>query len=84
MRVSLAQTGKWLVDRGQVYEPAPESSAVEFSSEEIARWSTTSETPMGQLRHLAPTLQLSETQSYWERPAIPLGHHEPKWPRRLR
>ena len=84
VHVSLAQTGKWLVDRGQVSEPVPESSAVEFSSEEIARWSTTSETPMGQLRHLAPTLQFSETQSYWERPAVLLGHHEPKWPRRLR
>ena len=34
------------------------------------------------LRHLAPTLQLSETQPYWARPTVPLGYHQPVWPAR--
>jgi hypothetical protein len=42
----------------------------------------TSETPVGRLRHLSPVLQLSETPPRWERPTVPLGHHQPVWPAR--
>ena len=82
VRISLAQTGKWLVDRGQVPEPELAEVAAEFTPEEIADWSTVSQAPAGQLRHLGPTLQLSETRPYWERPTAPLGYHEPAWPER--
>ena len=82
VRISLAQTGKWLVDRGEV----PEASLKEVESElypaEIARWSIESDTPAGRLRHLGPTVRLSETPPYWARPSVPLGHHEPVWPAR--
>jgi len=54
----------------------------EFTPEELARWSTTSETPVGRLHHLAPVLGLSETAPRWARPTVPLGHHEPVWPPR--
>jgi crotonobetainyl-CoA:carnitine CoA-transferase CaiB-like acyl-CoA transferase len=82
VRISLAQTGRWLVDRGQV--PAAELRNVpkEFTPAELAGWSMTSETPVGKLRHLAPVLRLSETPPRWARPTVPLGYHAPEWPAR--
>ena len=80
VRISLAQTGRWLVERGQVPEAYLKDVPGEFTPEEIKRWSTVSNTPGGRLRHLAPVVQLSETQPYWARPSVPLGYHDPVWP----
>ena len=80
VRASLAQTGRWLVDRGQVPEAELTGIPEDFNADEIQRWSTTSKTPNGQLTHLAPVLELSETNPHWERPTVPLGYHEPAWP----
>ena len=80
VQASLAQTGKWLVDQGQVAEGDLQDVEEEFTQEEISRWSTESATPRGKLAHLGPALQLSETQPFWARPTVPLGHHEPVWP----
>ena len=82
VRISLAQTGRWLLSRGEVPQSELENVPSEFTPDEIERWSMTSITPMGRLRHLAPVVQLSETAPRWERPAVPLGHHEPVWPAR--
>ena len=82
VRASLAQTGRWLVNRGQVAESALQGVPEDFDAEEVARWSTTSETPHGRLSHLGPAVQMSETEAHWERPTVPLGHHEPVWPER--
>ena len=78
--ISLAQTGRWLVGRGQVPEDKLRDVPEDFTSEEIASWSTFSDLSIGRVSHLAPALQLSETQPHWSRPAVPLGHHEPVWP----
>ena len=85
VRISLAQTGKWLVDRGEVPEAALQNVDKELYPAEIARWSIESDTPVGRLRHLGPTVRLSETPPFWARPTAPLGHHEPSLarPRRL-
>ena len=83
VRISLAQTGKWLVDQGQVPEDRLRDVQTDFSKEEIDRWSTTTEIPAGRLRHLAPVLEFSETQPYWARPTVPLGSHDPVWPARV-
>ncbi len=80
--ISLAQTGRWLVERGQVPEDDLRDVAEEFTVEEIASWSTFSDLSIGRVSHLAPALELSETQPYWERPAVPLGYHKPAWPTR--
>lgn len=80
--ISLAQTGRWLVERGQVPEDELRDVAEEFTAEEIASWSTFSDLSIGRVSHLAPALELSETQPYWERPAVPLGYHKPAWPTR--
>jgi crotonobetainyl-CoA:carnitine CoA-transferase CaiB-like acyl-CoA transferase len=82
VRISLAQTGRWLVDRGQVPETALKEVDKELYPAEIARWSIESDTPVGRLRHLGPTVRLSETPPYWARPSAPLGHHQPVWPAR--
>ncbi|MCB1740969.1 MAG: CoA transferase [Gammaproteobacteria bacterium] len=82
VRLSLAQTGRWLVGRGQVPESALSGVDSEFTGEEVERWTMVSDTPMGRLRHLAPVLELSETAPRWARPSVPLGHHQPVWPAR--
>ena len=82
VRISLAQTGRWLVGRGQVSEAALKDVPKEFTSEELARWSTTSDTPVGRLHHLGPVVRLSETPPRWARPSVPLGYNEPVWPAR--
>src|SRR5204863_9472079 len=82
VRISLAQAGRWLVGRGEVPEAQLTNIPAELTEAEIARWSVESVTPAGKLRHLASTLQLSETQPYWARATVPLGYHEPVWPPR--
>ena len=82
VRISLAQTGRFIVGRGEIPESRLQNVPKEFSPEEIARWSTTCDTPAGRLRHLAPVVQLSETPARWTRPSVPLGYHEPAWPPR--
>ncbi len=82
VRISLAQTGRWLVGRGQVPEPELKDVPREFTPEELKRWSTTSDTPVGKLHHLGPVVRLSETPPRWARPSVPLGYHPPAWPPR--
>ena len=82
VRISLAQTGRWLVDRGEV--PTAELTGVprEFTPAELERWTITSDTPAGRLHHLGPVVGLSVTPPRWARPTVPLGYHEPVWPPR--
>jgi len=82
VRISLAQTGRWLVGRGEVPEAELKDVPAEFTADELARWSTESQAPAGTLRHLKPTVQLSETPPHWARPSVPLGYNEPVWPAR--
>jgi crotonobetainyl-CoA:carnitine CoA-transferase CaiB-like acyl-CoA transferase len=80
VRISLAQVGKWLVDRGQVPLDQFRDVQKEFTAEELANWSMVSDTPVGRLQHLAPVLRMSETPARWSRPTVPLGYHQPVWP----
>ena len=82
VRISLAQTGRWLVGRGQVPEAELKDVPKEFTPAELERWSMTSDTPVGRLHHLGPVVRLSETPPRWARPSVPLGYHEPVWPAR--
>jgi crotonobetainyl-CoA:carnitine CoA-transferase CaiB-like acyl-CoA transferase len=82
VRISLAQTGRWLVGRGEVPEAELKDVPKEFTPEELAGWSIESQTPVGKLKHLRPTVQLSETPPFWARPSVPLGYNEPAWPAR--
>src|SRR5277367_3500431 len=82
VRISLAQAGRWLVGRGEVPEAQLKDIPAEFTPAEIDKWTIETVTPAGKLRHLGPTLQLSEIQPYWARPTVPLGYHQPVWPAR--
>jgi hypothetical protein len=82
VRISLAQTGRWLVNRGQVPDAQLKDVPKEFTEAELASWSMESTTPVGKLRHLGPTVQMSLTQPHWARPSVPLGYNEPAWPAR--
>lgn len=82
VRISLAQVGKWILDRGEVPAEAARAAPTEFTPEELTSWSMISETPSGPLRHLRPVVQLSETPARWARPSVPLGYHQPEWPPR--
>ncbi len=80
VRISLAQVGRWLVQRGEVPAAELTNVAKEFTPEELERWKMTSNTPVGRLQHLAPVVQMSETPAYWDKPTVPLGYHQPVWP----
>ena len=82
VRISLAQTGRWLVDLGQVAEAKLQDVPKDFTTEELDDWTTFSDVQAGRLRHLSPVVQLSETQPYWFRPAPVLGSNDPVWPPR--
>jgi len=82
VRISLAQTGHWLVGRGQVPDAELKDVPKEFTPAEVERWSMSSDTPVGKLRHLGPVVGLSETPPRWARPSVPLGYNDPVWPQR--
>lgn len=82
VRVSLARSGKWIIDRG-LFEPAAIAGVPrELPAAEIA--GITMETPslFGRIRHLAPVARMSETSPGWARPPVPLGHDPAVWPPR--
>lgn len=80
VRISLAQVGRWLVERGQVPEAELKDVIKEFTPAELERWTMSSTTPAGKLRHLAPVIRMSETPPRWDKPTVPLGYHPPVWP----
>jgi hypothetical protein len=80
VRISLAQTGRWLVGRGEVPETELRNVPKEFRRHELESWTISSETPVGRLHHLGPVVRMSETPPRWARPTVPLGYHEPVWP----
>jgi len=83
VRVSLARTGQWIVDRGILPAAALAALPNDLADDEIARLSGESVMPDGtRLRHLAPVVGLSETPPRWVRPPAPLGFHPPAWPAR--
>ena len=79
VRVSLARTGRWIVDRGQLDVAALRGIPEELAAEEIARLTMETESPLGRIRHLRPVAVLSETPAHWTRPPVPLGHDRPAW-----
>ena len=82
VRISLAQTGHWLVGRGQVPDAELDDVPDQFTTMELEGWSMASDTPAGRLHHLGPVVRLSETPPRWARPSVPLGYNEPVWPER--
>ncbi len=79
VRVSLARTGQWIVERGLVDAAALAGIAKELPEAEIARITMETGSPLGVLRHLRPVAQMSETPPRWSHPPSPLGHDAAAW-----
>jgi hypothetical protein len=79
VRVSLAQTGRWLWDLGRVDDglktPDLPAGAVQPFLEE-------SSSGFGPLHAVSHAAILAKTPAFWSRPAMPLGSHAPQWPLR--
>jgi crotonobetainyl-CoA:carnitine CoA-transferase CaiB-like acyl-CoA transferase len=79
VRVSLAQTGRWLWNLGRVADG--------FKTEDLkgdAVRAFVEETPsgFGPLLSVSHSAVLSKTPAFWARPAMPLGSHPTRWPPR--
>ena len=77
VRVSLAQTGRWLWNLGRIADGLKtgdlKSATVQDRLEETG-------SGFGPLRSVRHSAALSITPAFWARPAMPLGSHPPQWP----
>jgi crotonobetainyl-CoA:carnitine CoA-transferase CaiB-like acyl-CoA transferase len=79
VRVSLAQTGRWLWNLGRL---ADGLKTEDLRGEAVASFMEQTPSGFGALRAVSHSAHLSRTPARWERPAMPLGSHPPQWPPR--
>jgi crotonobetainyl-CoA:carnitine CoA-transferase CaiB-like acyl-CoA transferase len=79
VRVSLAQTGRWLWNLGRV---ADGFKTEDLKGETVERFIEEMPSGFGPLRSVKHSAVLSKTPAFWGRPAMPLGSHPPQWPAR--
>lgn len=79
VRVSLAQTGRWINGLSRIPDAAVAACPRELPAERIAELSKSRDTPFGHMQFLAPVAQLSETPARWDLPTAPLDHDPPAW-----
>jgi crotonobetainyl-CoA:carnitine CoA-transferase CaiB-like acyl-CoA transferase len=77
VRVSLAQTGRWIDGLGRVPMTPRQPDLAESDLQDLM---LETDAPAGRLRFLSPAVQLSETPARWLRPSVPLNHDPPRWP----
>jgi hypothetical protein len=77
VRVSLAQTGRWLWNLGRV---ADGLKTEDLKGESVMPFIEEISSGFGQLRSVRHSAKLSKTPAFWFRPAMPLGSHPPQWP----
>ncbi|MGF6599416.1 crotonobetainyl-CoA:carnitine CoA-transferase CaiB-like acyl-CoA transferase [Paraburkholderia sp. GAS448] len=76
VRVSLAQTGRWLQSFGQI-DDGWRTPDVTF--DEVQDCLETVESPFGRISAAAPAERMSETQPFYARPPVPIGTDEAHW-----
>ena len=76
VRASLCQSGMFIYRQGQVEFPGFDAG---LTQDELKAFRIESQTENGSLRHLGPSLQLSETPGHWTRPTPVLGGDTPVW-----
>jgi crotonobetainyl-CoA:carnitine CoA-transferase CaiB-like acyl-CoA transferase len=77
VRVSLAQTGRWLWNLGRV---ADGFKTEDLKGEMVTPFIEEIPSGFGPLRSVKHAAVLSKTPAFWARPAMPLGSHPPQWP----
>ena len=78
VRVSLAQTGRWLRNLGRLDNIA----TADLTAEQILPFLAQSPSGFGALQAVRHAAVMSATPAFWLHPAMPLGSHEPVWPSR--
>ena len=76
VRVSLAQTGRWIWNLGRVENGL---EANDPKQDDVSDRIEESDSAFGRLRAVRHSAELSETPAYFSRPAAPLGSNEPVW-----
>jgi crotonobetainyl-CoA:carnitine CoA-transferase CaiB-like acyl-CoA transferase len=79
VRVSLAQTGRWLWNLGRV---ANGLKTEDLKADAVIPFVEEMASGFGLLRSIRHSAVLSKTPAFWARPAMPLGSHPPQWPLR--
>ena len=79
VRVSLAQTGRWLWNLGRV---ADGLKTPDLKGDMVERFIEQIPSGFGPLRSVTHSAVLAKTPALWARPAMPLGSHPPQWPAR--
>jgi crotonobetainyl-CoA:carnitine CoA-transferase CaiB-like acyl-CoA transferase len=79
VRVSLAQTGRWLWNLGRI-EGGLDTPDLTGEAVHAAFMETVS-SGFGTLKAVRHSAVLSRTPAQWSHPAMPLGSHPPQWPR---
>ena len=76
VRLSLAQTGRWIEGLGRIDAlgyPDP-------AAEDVADLLDSVESPFGKVTYVRSPVGLGETPPLWQSPPVPLGTHPPEWP----
>jgi crotonobetainyl-CoA:carnitine CoA-transferase CaiB-like acyl-CoA transferase len=79
VRVSLAQTGRWLWNLGRV---ADGLKTEDLKADAIRPYLEHVPSGFGRLSAVRHSARLAKTPAFWARPAMPLGSHPPEWPSR--
>jgi hypothetical protein len=79
VRVSLAQTGRWLWNLGRV---ADGFKTEDLKGDAVRAFVEDVPSGFGPLRSVSHAAVMSKTPAFWARPAMPLGSHPPQWPTR--
>ncbi|MCK1405386.1 CoA transferase [Bradyrhizobium sp. 76] len=78
VRVSLAQTGRWLWDLGRLENGL---NTPDITGEAVhAAFIESMPSGFGPLKAVRHSAMLSKTPAQWSRPAMPLGSHPAEWP----
>lgn len=79
VRVSLAQTGRWLWNLGRI---AHGLRTADLTADAVRPFVATMPSGFGTLAAVTHSAVLSKNPAFWARPAMPLGSHPPEWPAR--
>ena len=77
IRISLARTGRWLQNLGQIENGF---DCIAPTHEAVVDVMETSKSGYGDLTAVRHAAEMSDTPCRWERPSMPLGSHIPVWP----
>jgi crotonobetainyl-CoA:carnitine CoA-transferase CaiB-like acyl-CoA transferase len=79
VRVSLAQTGRWIWNLGRLTDGL---KAPDVTEETARPFMEALPSGFGPTLAVSPAAKLSKTPAFWARPAVPLGTDKAEWPSR--